>query len=803
MDKKDKKEKKSKCSTPCKDVFEPLRVDVETRTTKTAVLLLSSPEDDVVVVASEAIFESAVEDANKVQLMELGVLQPICLLITHANELVRRNAFMVLGTMASHSAVGNALQQMDIIPTIIEKLSLDDLVLQEYGTLCLSYLSLAPNCKLQIFDNKGLPVLIKLLSSPSPDVQKNSLETMYNLLENSQFCPQLLELGGIPLILELFFSDYAIIQHLALKILLNVTADKESHSTIRKDLGLEKLIDIIKNTEYNDLHVEALQVLGNCVSDSENFQLIQSGGGLTVLLELVVPPKLSETGKPDLIPVKSNSSEVESGAAECISRAAQNYDSHRVLHDFKVEEILVELLSGNNDCVKTFVCQTMADMSSYVSSKELFRDLGGLPALICLLSSENVLVRREAIQALTNLTAEHQENMTTMCEGGGHKILVQRLCDSCPRIVSNAAAMLCSIADQEAIRCDLLSVGVVRALVEPLRSTDSQVLINSTLCICELVLDADARAQLQNAGGLEPLVNLLRSTNMEVLRSTCMAISVCAKDEPTSVEMCKFGALEMLNEMNQAENSNSKFSELALNSLLESSLSLKYGLTDHLASTDIITDGFYDAGKLCFDQKVLTLLELFMEPMNESLPIVVANAAIEVYLHTKSSEDGQQTERYWKVMNDTALRFLVKEVKESISLLNDEEEQYVALARHVSNVMGGAIEKEDLHTFGWLLHFCLLKCKMQCNVIPIGMISKGFFCHRALLFKYLSDSIGLSCTLVRGDYNRAWNEVLLCKGDTSSSEQSAKPCRYIVDLMHQPGTFFRVQTPAAYQYHSV
>ncbi|XP_061661271.1 armadillo repeat-containing protein 3-like isoform X2 [Syngnathoides biaculeatus] len=791
MDKKDKKERKSKCSTPCKETFEPLRVDV--KTTATAVLLLSSPEEDIVVVACEAILQFAEEDMNKVYLMELGALQPLSHLITHTNELVRRNAFMILGTMASHSAVGNVLQQMDVIPTIIDKLSLDDLVVQEYGTLCLSYLSLAPSCKAQIFDSKGLPALIKLLSSSEPDVQKNSLETIYNLIQNSQFCPYLLELSGIPLVLELLNSDYAVIQLLALKTLQKVTADKESHSTIRKEQGFEKLINIIKNADFCDLHVEALQVLVNCVSDSDNFQLIQNGG-LTILLELVVTRKLSEPGSR---PVKCNHNEVQSSAVQCISRAAQNPDNHKVLHDFKVEEILVDLLSGNSDCVKTFVCQAMTGMSSFMSSKEHFRDLGVFPALIRLLSSGNLLVRVEAIQALANLTAGHKQNSITLYEEGGHKILVQRLRDSCPRIVANAAAILCRIMGEEAIRYDVLSLGAIPALVEPLRSTDSQVQINATLCICELAFDANARAELQSAGGLEPLVNLLRSTHMEVLRSTCMAISVCAKDEPTSMEMCQFGALEMLNEINQADNSKSRFSEFALNSLMQSCLSLKYGLTDHLAATDIIIDGFYDAGKLCFGQKVLSLAELSMEPVNQSLPIVVVNAAIEVFLHKKSVEDGQQTERYLKVMNDVALRFLVKEVKESIGLLNDEQEQYVALARQVSTVMGGAIEKEDLHTFGWLLHVCLLKCKVQCNVVPIGMISKGFYCHRALLFKYLADSIGLNCTLVRGDYNRAWNEVLLC------NEQSSRPCRYIVDLMHQPGSFLRTHTPAAFRYHSI
>uniref|UniRef100_A0A3Q2Y6C4 Armadillo repeat containing 3 n=1 Tax=Hippocampus comes TaxID=109280 RepID=A0A3Q2Y6C4_HIPCM len=785
-----------------KVVFEPLRIDV--KTTTTAVLLLSSPEEDIVVIACEAIFQFAGEDGNKVYLMELGVLQPLSRLITHTNELIRRNAFMVLGTMASNSAVGNALQQIDIIPTIIDKLSLDDLVIQEYGALCLSFLSLAPASKVQIFDNKGLPALIKLLSSTEPDIQKNALETIYNLVQSSQFCPYVLELGGIPFILELLHSDYAVIQHLALNILQKVTADKESYSAMRKEQGFEKLLDIIKN-DFNDLHVEALQVLVNCVSDSDNFLLIENGGGLTTLFELVLPPKLSET--------------VQCSAVECLSRAAQNANNHKVLHDIEIEDILVELLSGSSDCVKMFVSQAMAGMSSFLSSKERFREIGlykkhGTINILTAIMNGHLLVRGEAIQALANLTADHQQNSMTIYEEGGQKPLVQCLHDSCPRTVANAAAILYRIAGQEAVRYDLLSLGAIPALVEPLKSTDPQVLIHAALCICELASDADARTQvcLSVAGGLEPLVTLLRSTNMEVLRTACMAISVCAKDEPTSVEMCKFGALEMLNEINQADSSRSKFSEFAFNSLLQSSLSLKYGLTDHLATTDLITDGFYDAGKV-----FLTLVELSMEPVNEHLPVIVVNSAIEyvfssllylccpwkVYIHAKSAEEGQQTERYWKLMNDVALRFLVKEVKESISLLNGEQERYVALARRVSKVMGGAIEKEDLHTFGWLLHISLLKVELQCNVLPIGLISKGFYCHRALLFKYLADCIGLSCTLVRGDYNRAWNEVLLHDGDRSGNQPSSQPCRYIVDLMHQPGTFFKSHTPAAFRYHGI
>lgn len=49
---------------------------------------------------------------------------------------------------------------------------------------------------------------------------------------------------------------------------------------------------------------------------------------------------------------------------------------HKILHDIEIEDILVELLSGNSDCVKIFVCQAMAGMSSFLSSKERFREIG-------------------------------------------------------------------------------------------------------------------------------------------------------------------------------------------------------------------------------------------------------------------------------------------------------------------------------------------------------------------------------------------------------------------------------------------
>lgn len=62
----------------------------------------------------------------------------------------------------------------------------EDTVVHEFATLCLVSLSVDFTCKVQIFDNKGLPPLIQLLSSPDPDVTKNTVETIFNLVQVDQ-----------------------------------------------------------------------------------------------------------------------------------------------------------------------------------------------------------------------------------------------------------------------------------------------------------------------------------------------------------------------------------------------------------------------------------------------------------------------------------------------------------------------------------------------------------------------------------------------------------------------------------------
>ena len=55
--------------------------------------------------------------------------------------------------------------------------------MHEYATFCLSHLANDFVSKVAIYEQGTLEALIRLLSSPDPDVQKNSIETIALMLQ--------------------------------------------------------------------------------------------------------------------------------------------------------------------------------------------------------------------------------------------------------------------------------------------------------------------------------------------------------------------------------------------------------------------------------------------------------------------------------------------------------------------------------------------------------------------------------------------------------------------------------------------
>ena len=119
--------------------------------------------------------------------------------------------------------------------------------------------------------------------------------------------------------------------------------------------------------------------------------------------------------------------------------------------------------------------------------------------------------------------------------------------------------------------------------------------------------------------------------------------------------------------------------------------------------------------------------------------------------------------------------------------------------------MGGAVDRSSITSFSYELSISELKYELKSNVVPIGQVKSGTFYHRAILFKALADRVAISCSLVRGDYNRAWNVVLIPENPQTVGGRNVQfpPQKYVVDLMHHPGHLMADDSQEAVQYQHV
>ncbi|XP_054291510.1 armadillo repeat-containing protein 3 isoform X3 [Pongo pygmaeus] len=854
---------KKEVEPPPKDVFDPLMI--ESKKAATVVLMLNSPEEEILAKACEAIYKFALKgEENKTTLLELGAVEPLTKLLTHEDKIVRRNATMIFGILASNNDVKKLLRELDVMNSVIAQLAPEEeVVIHEFASLCLANMSAEYTSKVQIFEHGGLEPLIRLLSSPDPDVKKNSMECIYNLVQDFQCRTTLQELNAIPPILDLLKSEYPVIQLLALKTLGVITNDKESRTMLRDNQGLDHLIKILETKELNDLHIEALAVIANCLEDMDTVVQIQQTGGLKKLLSFAE---------------NSTIPDIQKNAAKAITKAAYDPENRKLFHEQEVEKCLVALLGSENDGTKIAASQAISAMCENSGSKDFFNNQG-IPQLIQLLKSDNEEVREAAALALANLTTCNPANANAAAEADGIDPLINVLSSKRDGAIANAATVLTNMAMQEPLRLNIQNHDIMHAIISPLRSANTVVQSKAALAVTATACDVEARTELRNSGGLEPLVELLRSKNDEVRKHASWAVMVCAGDELTANELCRLGALDILEEVNLSGTRKNKFSEAAYNKLLNNNLSLKYSQTGYLSPSNIINDGFYDCGRINPGTKLLPLKELCLQEPSDLRAVLLINSKSYVSppssmedksdvgygrsisssssLRRSSKEktnagfgspiedksepaSGRNTvlsksatkekgwrkgkgkkeeekvkeeeevmavpkfvgegssDKEWCPPSDPDFSMYVYEVTKSILPITNIKEQIEDLAKYVAEKMGGKIPKEKLPDFSWELHISELKFQLKSNVIPIGHVKKGIFYHRALLFKALADRIGIGCSLVRGEYGRAWNEVML-QNESRKGVTGGLPApeMYVVDLMFHPGGLMKLRSREA------
>lgn len=858
MVKKTKKDEKG----PPKDHFDPLLV--ESSQAGTVVLMLDSTEEEILLKSTQAIYNFVQKcDANKKLLLDLGSIPQLLKLVQSENRGIHRNACMALGTMSKLPEVGKVLKKFDeTIPAMIHLLNPDEeAVVHEYAALCLANMAKHFSGICQIRENNGLEGLVRCLHSSDQDVKNNALGVIALMLEDYQTKTAIRELHGFPPILELLRSEYPDIQLKALNALQRITEEVPNRTALRELGALAQLVDFVGTPVYSDFHVLAINILGNCFEDAETIKVIKENGVLSRLIAIVTdvppppPPKqddkksrkdktLSRAGtKNKVIDEKSPSKsslddaaqivptlpEVKEKISLAVMRVAKNAEIRKLLQEHEVEKMLILFLSHPDAKVQIAAAQATRIMAENLLSRDCTGKWGGIPPLVKMTVDGSDDAKEAAVMALNLLTTGNDFNCQEVARSGGLVSLLFLLSSSREITLTYALGTMVNLAKEDDLRQQILQNKLIPALVKPLSSQSCDVQAKAALAVAAFILTPEHRQQFIEVTGMQSLVLLLDSSSDEVRRNSTKAITVLTEDMPTAEEICRLGGLDILRHLKTLDTMRNAFTDEAFVKLLEHNLSAKYGLIGKLCPKDLITDGFYDMGRVRHGNRFLPLLEYHLQPVNGNRPVIVVYAPLRdtqniadilkehTTCDTKNLEINQDQPKP-EAAPDNALDScstcrprvphlqlcvdsqLVDHICTIRNILEPFEfcsikERAILLARFVAEKMGGPIEKGKLVNFSWELLLSQLKYQLKSNIIPLGLVTKGIHYHRALLFKVLGDRVGIPSSLVRSESNHAWNELYI--EEKPMDHPKYPPKLYIMDLIYEPGLLMRADSPEA------
>lgn len=187
-----------------------------------------------------------------------------------------------------------------------------------------------------------------------------------------------------------------------------------------------------------------------------------------------------------------------------------------------------------------------------------------------------------------------------------------------------------------------------------------------------------------------------------------------------------------------------------------------YGLLDY---EEKVVDGFYDvyghSTEIASQREMPSLSDLETDPGSSGFQAIIVNRTIDPAL-----------EELLQIAHCIALDYPPAQVNLVVQ----------RLAELVTENMGGPVQDANIILAKWIERSTELRTSLHTSIYPIGSLRVGLSRHRALLFKVLAESIGITCRLVKGSHYTGVEDdaVNIIKLDNESE--------FLVDLMAAPGT---------------
>lgn len=362
------------------------------------------------------------------------VLEPILILLQSADQEVQRAACAALGNLAVNDENKVLIVEMGGLTPLIRQMVCPNIEVQCNAVGCITNLATQEENKSRIAKSGALVPLTKLANSTDLRVQRNATGALLNMTHSYENRKELVEAGSIPVLVHLLSSEDPDIQYYCTTALSNIAVDEENRNSLamtQKEL-VNKLVSLM-DSESTRVQCQATLALRNLASDSSYQLEIVRAGGLPILVQLL----------------QSQHEPLVLAAVACIRNISIHPLNEALIIDAGFLKPLVDLVDYPNNT--EIQCHAVSSLRNLAASSERNRmslvQAGAVTKLkdMALASQQNVQSEISACFAILALADELKAKLLDM---GIIEVLIPLTRSENPEVSGNSAAALANLCSR-------------------------------------------------------------------------------------------------------------------------------------------------------------------------------------------------------------------------------------------------------------------------------------------------------------------------------------------------------------------
>ncbi|KAH3667738.1 hypothetical protein WICMUC_005270 [Wickerhamomyces mucosus] len=296
----------------------------------------------------------ATQDDNKAKIARSGALVPLTKLARSKDLRVQRNATGALLNMTHSYENRQELVNAGAVPVLVSLLSSQDPDVQYYCTTALSNVAVdeSNRKKLSQTEPRLVAQLVQLMDSTSPRVQCQATLALRNLASDAGYQLEIVRAGGLPHLVKLLQSSHQPLVLAAVACIRNISIHPLNEGLIIDAGFLKPLVALLDYNDSEEIQCHSVSTLRNLAASSERNRL--------ELLEADAVLKCKEL-------VLSTPISVQSEISACFAILALADDLKIKLLDLGLIDVLIPLTFSNNGEVCGNAAAALANLCSRLS----------------------------------------------------------------------------------------------------------------------------------------------------------------------------------------------------------------------------------------------------------------------------------------------------------------------------------------------------------------------------------------------------------------------------------------------------